>query len=210
MDDRLDRHSARLGAGMRALRLRRGLTLVALAELSGLSHPFLSQVERAKARPSIVSLEKIARALGTSQLELLAAGAELEAPAGHSAPVFVASGEGERGAYGSGEARLLVRGDRRFHPMEFVGTNSAGGEYHVHQEDEFIYCLEGHATIDLAEGGLWNLSRGDSLYFVGGTPHRWFTRTKREYRLILVKQHLSLNDASVVWDPNLLPSKASV
>ena len=44
-----------------------------LAELSGLSHPFLSQLERGHARPSMVSLERIARALGSSQLELIAA-----------------------------------------------------------------------------------------------------------------------------------------
>ena len=36
----------RLGARIRALRKEQGLTLKALAQLSGLSHPFLSQVER--------------------------------------------------------------------------------------------------------------------------------------------------------------------
>ena len=40
----------RLGAKIRALRKEHGLTLKVLAQLSGLSHPFLSQVERGLAR----------------------------------------------------------------------------------------------------------------------------------------------------------------
>ena len=41
----------------------RGLSLVRLAEITDLSHPFLSQVERGHARPSISSLQRIAVAL---------------------------------------------------------------------------------------------------------------------------------------------------
>lgn len=209
MEEHSDRHTVRLGAGIRALRRSRGLTLVQLAELCDLSHPFLSQVERAVASPSMKSLDRIARALGTSQLELVATGADLERLPMRCEPTFVASGDGERGPYGSGEARLLVRGDRRFHPMEFVASNRDPGDYHVHEEDEFIFCLDGEATIDLEVQGLWPMVRGDSLYFVGGSPHRWFSPTASEYRLFLVKQHFTTNDSSVVWDPNLLSSRES-
>jgi transcriptional regulator with XRE-family HTH domain len=38
-----------LGARVRALRRERGLTLKGLGRLAGLSHPFLSQVERGPA-----------------------------------------------------------------------------------------------------------------------------------------------------------------
>ena len=58
-----------LGSRVRALRTQRGLTLVQLAALADLSHPFLSQLERGLARPSMASLEKIASALGTSVVE---------------------------------------------------------------------------------------------------------------------------------------------
>ena len=62
----------RLGAKIRALRKERGLTLKVLAQLSGLSHPFLSQVERGLARPSMSSLHQISEALGTNASWLLA------------------------------------------------------------------------------------------------------------------------------------------
>jgi len=193
----MKRQSERLGGGIRALRRARGLTLVALAELSGLSHPFLSQVERGLAHPSMVSLDKIARALGSSQLELMAVGPDLLRGAPDDRPAFVAGQDGEQGPYGLGRARLLVRGTSSFHPMEFTGSNMQLGDYHLHGEDEFVYCLSGEVTVDLGGDGLYHLEVGDSLYFPGGTRHRWYSETGDEYRLLLVKQHVDAADAPV-------------
>src|SRR4051812_32656496 len=61
-----------LGARVRALRRERGLTLKGLGRLAGLSHPFLSQVERGLARPSVGSVERIAAALDVSVARLWA------------------------------------------------------------------------------------------------------------------------------------------
>src|ERR1700741_2409271 len=52
-----------LGARVRELRHERGLTLKALGRSAGLSHPFLSQLERGLARPSVSLVERIATAL---------------------------------------------------------------------------------------------------------------------------------------------------
>jgi transcriptional regulator with XRE-family HTH domain len=54
----------KIGAAIRDRRRRLGLTLQALGEASGLSVPFLSQIERDLAAPSLVSLNAIAAALG--------------------------------------------------------------------------------------------------------------------------------------------------
>ena len=53
-----------LGASIRRARKRRGLTMQQVAEASGLSISFLSQVERDLVSPSVNSLQKISRALG--------------------------------------------------------------------------------------------------------------------------------------------------
>ena len=55
-----------------SLRKEGGLTLVELARLTDLSHPFLSQIERGLARPSMNSLHRISEALGTNASRLLA------------------------------------------------------------------------------------------------------------------------------------------
>lgn len=63
----------RVGAAVRRRRRALDLTLAVVAERSGLSVPFLSQIENERARPSQNSLEKVADALRTTAVELLAA-----------------------------------------------------------------------------------------------------------------------------------------
>lgn len=180
-----DVQAERIGARIRRLRHARGLTLVQLAEAAELSHPFLSQLERGLARPSIGSLEKIARALGSSQLELLA---EDDDP-GQSPVALVRADGGTTGHYGEGEARMLVTGRRRFHPMEVVGDNRQVGDFFVHAEDEFVHVATGRVEIDLGDWGVHELETGDSLYYAGGTPHRWRALDDSGYRLLVVKEH---------------------
>jgi transcriptional regulator with XRE-family HTH domain len=180
----LDRTAERIGGRIRALRLARGFTLVRLAERCELSHSFLSQLERGRARPSMVSLEKIARALGSSQLELIAAADDL-APG--SPRLLVRADEGTRGHYGEGQARMLVHGARRFHPMEFTGSNLEPGDFFSHAEDEFIHVVAGAVIVELGEETSI-LREGDSLYYVGGTQHRWTALGPDGYRLFVVKE----------------------
>ena len=181
-----DPQATRIGAHIRRLRHARGMTLVQLAESAELSHPFLSQLERGLARPSIASLEKIARALESSQLELLA---DVE-DAGDAAPVtLVRAGSGTVGHYGEGEARMLVTGRRRFHPMELVGDNAAAGDFFVHAEDEFLHVVAGRVEVDLGDDGVHLLGVGDSIYYAGGTPHRFRSPDPGGYRVLVVKEH---------------------
>ncbi len=183
----LDRQAERIGKRIRELRRARGLTLVQLAADSELSHPFLSQLERGLARPSMVSLEKIARALGTSQLELIAAAEDASSVQAPAATV-VRAGEGTRGHYAEGEARMLVQGIRRFHPMEFTGDNESFGDYFAHEEDEFLTVIDGAVEVDLGPEGSVVLEPGDSVYYGGGTPHRWRAARAGGFRLFVVKE----------------------
>jgi transcriptional regulator with XRE-family HTH domain len=181
----------RIGRYVRQLRRARGLTLIQLAALAELSQPFLSQLERGRARPSLASLSRIAHALGSSQLELISGAAALTRPRAGRAPTLVRSGHGERGRYGLGEAELLSSGDRPFHPMTFTAANADPGDVHTHPEDEFVHVVAGACTVDLGPDGVFSLATGDSLYYVGGTPHRWFSPDGASYRLFVVKQHVT-------------------
>ncbi|WP_354576348.1 XRE family transcriptional regulator [Frigoribacterium sp. UYMn621] len=175
-----------MGSRIRQLRRARGLTLVQLAVSADLSHPFLSQLERGRARPSMTSLEKIARALGSSQLELMAA-AEDDA-ADQSDIVVVHADQGTRGPYGDGEGRLLVHGRRRFHPMEFRGSNQVPGEFYEHEGDEFLHVVSGVVIVDFEGRESSVLRAGDSVYFAGGIRHRWHAAEPGGYRLFVVKE----------------------
>ena len=182
----VDAEASRIGARIRALRHARRLTLVQLAAGSGLSHPFLSQLERGLARPSIGSLDRIARALGSSQVELLAG----DDP-GCDDPVVcvVRADEGARGAFGRGDGRVLLPGSNRpFLPIEITDDHGEWGEVSVHAEDEFVHVIAGLVELEL-DGTVHHLGPRDSAYSMGGTPHRWRSADGREFRLLIVKEH---------------------
>ncbi|MFI8592899.1 helix-turn-helix domain-containing protein [Microbacterium sp. NPDC078428] len=178
--------SRRLGACIRQLRQRRGLTLVRLAEATGLSHPFLSQLERGLAQPSLSSLRRIAVALQTSPIELIAAA---DAPDGDTEAVEVhRRGETALDAsFASGSARMLAHGRRAIHPLEVSGDQTEPGETFVHGEDEFLYVVEGEVCVEL-DGTQRCLRPGDSVYYAGGVSHRWWSAGGASYRLVVVKQ----------------------
>lgn len=195
----------RIGQYVRQLRRARSLTLTQLAALADLSQPFLSQLERGQARPSMASLGRIARALGSSHLEIVSGAASLPAEGTGPAPSIVRADEGDRGRYGLGTARLLVSGDRPFYPMLFEGDNVDPSGYHSHPEHEFVHVLAGHFRADLGEDGSHDLAVGDSLYYVGGTPHRWYSPDGSPYRLFVVKQHLTVSGPTSGSAPELAP-----
>lgn len=70
----LEEESAqRIGARVRSLRKRRGLTITALAQAAGMARPNLSRLEHGKHAPSLNTLERIAKALRAPVVELVAA-----------------------------------------------------------------------------------------------------------------------------------------
>ena len=179
----------RLGARIRELRTARGLTLVQLAAATDLSHPFISQLERGLAQPSLATLRRMALALETSPIELIAAS---EAPA--AAPVIEVRRAGELGVvpdgFGAGEARLLTHGAQGFLPMSVHADALEPGERFVHDEEEFLHVVEGALRVELGPAGdsaVHELALGDSIYYPGGVPHRWWSGDGRAYRLLVVK-----------------------
>nr|WP_093226456.1 helix-turn-helix transcriptional regulator [Sphingomonas sp. NFR15] len=60
-----------VGDNCARIRKARGYTQEQLAELSGLSQQYLSDLERGKRNPTVVTVNEIALALGVSHLDLL-------------------------------------------------------------------------------------------------------------------------------------------
>lgn len=60
-----------VGDNCARIRKERGLTQEQLAERCGLSQQYLSDLERGKRNPTIVTIYEIAQALGVSHLELV-------------------------------------------------------------------------------------------------------------------------------------------
>ncbi|MBX9587816.1 MAG: helix-turn-helix domain-containing protein [Hyphomonadaceae bacterium] len=60
-----------VGRNTRKIRLAKGLTQEQLAERSGFSQQYISDLERGCRNPTVVSLYELAQALGVHYLELL-------------------------------------------------------------------------------------------------------------------------------------------
>ena len=60
-----------VGRNTKKIRLAKGLTQEELAELSGFSQQYISDLERGRRNPTVVSLYELAQALGVNYLELL-------------------------------------------------------------------------------------------------------------------------------------------
>ncbi|TRV78858.1 helix-turn-helix domain-containing protein [Streptomyces sp. 130] len=157
-----------VGPGIRRRRRALELTLAEVARRAGLSVPFLSQIENGRSRPSMGSLQRIADALDTTAVQLMATA---QAPR----PVDVVRGTSasvrESGADGDGRMRPLVRGHQRLHALEFTGDHDWGREFR-HRNDEILYVADGSAEVE-ADGDFYRLERGDTLYCAGGLVHRW-------------------------------------
>lgn len=176
----------RLGARIRELRKSRGLTLVQLATATELSHPFLSQLERGLAQPSLGSLRRIAVALETSPIELIAASEEPLTGTGGIEVRRAGSGAVPDG-FAIGTARMLTHSGRPFHPMEVLSDAVEPGGAFSHEEDEFLYVADGEVVVEL-DGQQYQLATGDSLYYGGGVVHRWWSAAGEPYRLMVVKE----------------------
>jgi transcriptional regulator with XRE-family HTH domain len=163
MGDHKEQQPVRVGGAVRRRRRALELTLAVVAERSGLSVPFLSQIENDRARPSTSSLEKVADALRTTAVELLAA-------ADPACSVDVVRGESPTPDF-TPQVRSLVRGHHQLHASEFTGDHDAGREFQ-HRNDELLYVADGAVEIE-AEGRAYRLGRGDTLYLTGGVRHRW-------------------------------------
>jgi transcriptional regulator with XRE-family HTH domain len=61
----------RVGAKVRALRSAQGLSQEELADRAGLHRTYISQIERAVKNVTLVSVEKVAKALDVSLAELV-------------------------------------------------------------------------------------------------------------------------------------------
>lgn len=78
MAQRSQAHAA-LGAAVRDLRARRGISQEALADLSGMHRTYLGGIERGNRNPSFTNIRRLADALEVPTSELMLRAEQLEA-----------------------------------------------------------------------------------------------------------------------------------
>lgn len=156
-----------LGKKIRDLRLRRGLTVQQLAEASGLSKGFISQVENERTSPSLATLADLATALETSVAYLVVEEDQV--------PYVVRAHERQRVQVGGNTSRVEILSAHPKRNLELLMAElppgmSAGDKRHYHHGEECMLCLEGRVSVNCGDHQLV-LEAGDSCHYDGRVPH---------------------------------------
>lgn len=173
-----------VGANLRRLRTKRGLSLERLSQLSGVSRAMLGQIELGQSAPTINVLWKISRALEVTFSALMSSRSQSGA--------LVMRGD---------QAKLLTSKDRSFSSralfpfdeprrVEFYELRlSAGGveeaDAHAPGTSENLVVTSGAVEIDVA-GETHRLSAGDSILFEADSPHAYRNPGKGDAVMYLV------------------------
>ena len=172
-----------VGHRLRELRTERGLSMRALARLSGLSTNALSMIERGKTSPSVSTLYKLSEALEVP----ITAFFRTEPP--REAIVFRKANnrsrvEFQRGLWeGLGGESFLGRVEPFMLTLEGGATSGPHGL--VHSGHEFVICLKGLLEYEV-EDQRFTLQPGDSLLFASKLRHRWRNPDKNVANVLFV------------------------
>lgn len=163
-----------VGRRIRSLRAENGLSLRKLADLSGLSVGFLSQVERGLSSIALSSLRNVAGAFGMTLADFFAQSPEVEsAPEGLVFTLNRAANHSDRVVSGGRHYEFLsgrVPGLVLEPMLVYIEPGGSKEEASAHSGEEFAYVLEGELSYEV-DGTTHRLYPGDSLHLRSNTPH---------------------------------------
>jgi transcriptional regulator with XRE-family HTH domain len=182
VDDDATGGDVNVGGVLQQLRTNRALSLRVLADRTGFSASFLSQVERNQVSPSIGSLQKIAQALGVSVAKFFAA---TENP---SAIIRSADRQSIRSNWSKGRIGMLQDPSWDF-PVEMVLITMEGGgmssKHPVPQpRTQVALVLRGEAMLTLGQKA-HVMEAGDSVLIRQGVGHRWENKSAEEVQILI-------------------------
>ncbi len=182
--------TAEVGALLRLARVKRGISLRALAAEIGVSPSLISQVETGKTQPSVSTLYALSNFLGISMDDLLSndnSVVEGDATAPTAGPTPFVHGPQPPVQHAHDNPRLEMDNGVRWErlaigeggPVEPLlvtyspgASSSIEGKLMRHGGFEYAYILEGELTLQL-EFDTYVLTAGDSLQFDSIRPHMY-------------------------------------
>lgn len=171
------------GEHLRLIRQARGQTLKDVAQKTGFTQAYLSQVERGRTMPSLASLKRIATGYAVSLVELFA---DQEA---NDDEIVLRRADRRRLLFGSGDVvkELLVakQSGKRMEPLQVIIRPGAGSRgLYDHAGEEFGLVLSGELEITV-EDRVHHLQTGDSFYFASTRRHGFRNPSRRYLTTVL-------------------------
>lgn len=187
---------AQIGQEIRTLRRLRGMTMKDLAEQTGKTIGFISQVERGLSRPSLATLQDLAEALGVPLAWLFRAGdPEDDAESAERRYVLRRERRRPKAPTRHGTTEYLGMDDFLATPAGFrhmglgiTRFKPGGGTGQAEEKVEFGFIglvREGEVALSI-DGETIELGEGDAFYVPARTPYRLANRGKQEAEFVWV------------------------
>lgn len=161
------------GSRIRSLRKLKGLTLIQLSQRTGLSHGYLSQIERGISQPSVASLVEIAQSLGVT-MQWLFSDPKGSPPGGEqgSPDRLVRKDQRVEIEYQDGivDQLLTPRSNNNLEVIHSVCPPGTRSEPYSHKGHEALLVLKGRLELEVA-GETYSLEEGDCISFASSEPH---------------------------------------
>lgn len=172
-----------VGSRLRSLREERGISMRALARLSGLSANALSMIERGLTSPSVSTLNKLANAMEIPITAFFRFESEKKDV------VFRKRSDRRNFSFPKGFFEGLGGESFSGRLEPFVITVESGGSSGVHHllhsGHEFVFCLKGKMEFTIEEDK-YMLEEGDCLIFAAKLQHHWLNVGSGEGKIIVV------------------------
>ncbi|HXX66735.1 MAG TPA: helix-turn-helix domain-containing protein [Polyangiaceae bacterium] len=173
-----------VGANLRRLRTRRGLSLERLSRASGVSRAMLGQVELGRSIPTINVLWKIAHALGVSFSALITD------PTGtHPTVIRAANAKVLTSHDGAFVSRALFPSDAprsvEFYELRLAPGSVERADAHPPGTRENLVVVKGELGL-VVGGKRHRLSAGDAILFEADVPHEYWNETRELLHMYLV------------------------
>jgi len=171
MTEKSDAILTLLPARLKEARRAHGLSLDAVAKLSGVSRSMVSQIERGESSPTIATLWNLTRALQVDFAGLLDASAT---PA--QIEVLRAAGVPTIEARGTGCSILILSppeeaGRHEVYELRFTTEGVLDSQPHTHGAREHLSVIEGTLEVTSGESTL-RIEAGDTARYAADVPHK--------------------------------------
>lgn len=165
------------GNQVHSLRKEKGLTIVQLAEVAGLSPAIVSQIERGRANPSFTTLAQLAHALEIPVGRFFIGQAEAKSPVVRKVDRRNLKGI-TRKSVGEAVYELLtpdLNGVLEAHWIVSPAGHDTSDTPFRHGGEEFGIILSGRKDVYL-DGECHSLEAGDSITYASTIPHWYINR----------------------------------
>ncbi len=188
-DTEVEELGTAIGTNLKRLRTKRGLSLEALARLSGVSRAMIGQIEAGRSMPTIGLLFKITRALDVPFAALMgdsAGGAMVVLKAGESKVLTSQTGEF------ASRALFPFDGERRveFYELTMKPRAFEAAEAHAPGTTENLTVASGEVEIDAGIDKAV-LKPGDSIFFRADVAHSYRNLSSADSVMYLVMTYAS-------------------